>query len=107
MARPFVSLQDGLADRMLRDEVRDDSIDDDELEAIVADIFERALETSDLMNKDAQNDRSRQTNFRFGNGVDLPVPSSDFEASPRRTLWRSSNPLSTASPARANAVNRL
>ena len=99
MARPFVSLQDGLADRMLRDDVRDDSIDDDELEAIVADIFERALETSDLMNKDAQNDRSRQTNFARPGGVDLPAPSPDFEASPRRTLWRSSNPLSTNSPA--------
>ena len=98
MARPFVSLQDGLADRMSRDEVRDDSIDDDALEAIVVDIFERALETSDLMNKDAQNDRSRQSNLGRPNG-DLPTPSPDFEASPRRTLWPSINPRSTGSPA--------
>ncbi len=96
MARPFVSLQDGLADRMLRHEVRDDSMDDDELEAIVADIFERALETSDLMNKDAQNDRSRRNNL--GSGGDLPAPSPDFEASPRRTLWASSNPGATGTP---------
>ncbi len=96
MARPFTSLQDGLADRMLRHEVRDDSVDDDELEAIVADIFERALETSDLMNKDAQNDRSRLNNRN--RGEDLPAPSPDFEASPRRTLWASSNPQATGTP---------
>ncbi|GAA6179575.1 hypothetical protein NBRC116594_10130 [Shimia sp. NS0008-38b] len=64
MNRPIVSLQDGLSDRETRQSARDETIPDDELETLVADIFERALETSDLMNKDAQNYRARNTNLR-------------------------------------------
>lgn len=91
MNRPIVSLQDGLADRELRAEARDGSLSDAELEAIVADIFERALETSDLMNKDAQNDRAWGENRGFddgsGNPLVLPNPGPGFEEVPRRTLW--------------------
>jgi len=103
MARPFVSLQDGLADRVLRENAREVDIEDDELETIVADIFERALETSDLMNKDAQNDRSRQNNNPSDSNNDLPAPSASFESSPRRTLWASSNPQATANPVSAES----
>ena len=86
--RPIVSLQDGLADREIRAEARDGTLSDDELEAIVADIFERALETSDLMNKDAQNHRARLTNRReYLEGRQLPNPGPDFEADPLATLW--------------------
>ncbi|WP_373491029.1 hypothetical protein [Parasphingorhabdus sp.] len=101
MNRPFTSLQDGLSDRVLRDEFRDNPPNDEELEAIVADIFERALETSELMNKDAQNDRSRGTNFDRNDPAttDLPPPRPEFESNPRATLWASSNPNVTTRPA--------
>jgi hypothetical protein len=79
-SRPFVSLQDGLSDRVARQEA--EAIGFDELEEIVADIFERALETSDLLNKDAQTGRSHGEN-----GTRLPQPSPDFELPPIRTLW--------------------
>lgn len=86
--RPVVSLQDGLSDRELRAEVRGDVPADDDLEAIVADIFERALETSELMNKDAQNYRARGVNNReYLQDQQLPNPSPDFEADPFATLW--------------------
>lgn len=104
MNRPVVSLQDGLSDRSLRNEPRVDALTDAELEAIVADIFERALETSELMNKDAQNDRSRLTNFRRQTPVDLPLPSPDFEENPRGTLWGTINPQATARPVPVSAL---
>lgn len=85
--RPVVSLQDGLADRELRAEARGDVPPDDELEAIVADIFERALETSELMNKDAQNSRARNENRDYRLNGQLPNPSTDYEADPFATLW--------------------
>lgn len=104
MNRPVVSLQDGLSDRENRASARDGTILDDELEAIVADIFERALETSDLMNKDAQNYRARITNRTeyagpSGGNLDLPNPSPSFEASPHRTLWPTIDQRLSASPA--------
>lgn len=106
MNRPLTSLQDGLADRMLRGDVRDNPPGDAELEAIVADIFERALETSDLMNKDAQNDRARGTNFDREDpaNTDLPNPLPGFESNPRNTLWASSNDRVTARPAPAGSL---
>lgn len=104
MNRPIVSLQDGLSDREIRASARDGTIADDELEAIVADIFERALETSDLMNKDAQNYRARRTNLSeytgpTGDDLDLPNPAPAFEASPHRTLWPTIDERLSASPA--------
>lgn len=80
--RPFVSLQDGLADRVERETARDAALSERELEELVTDIFERALETSDLINKDAQTGRSHLTN-----GRQLPPPSPDFEQPPIGTLW--------------------
>lgn len=99
--RPVISLQDGLSDRALRQESRDQPLSAEELEEIVADIFERALETSELMNKDAQNDRARGTNNspRNQNPVDLPSPGRDYEPAPRNTLWQTINPNTTANPA--------
>jgi hypothetical protein len=97
MNRPVVSLQDGLSDREIRASVRDGSITDAELEAIVADIFERALETSYLMNKDAQNYRARLSNREYRQ--DLPNPSPAFEASPHRTLWPTIDQRLSANPA--------
>lgn len=100
--RPAISLQDGLSDRELRQESRDQPLSPEELEEIVADIFERALETSELMNKDAQNDRARSTNFDPRNpNTDLPSPGRDYEPDPRNTLWRTTNPNTTTSPAPA------
>lgn len=104
MNRPVVSIQDGLSDREIRATARDGTLPDDELEAIVADIFERALETSDLMNKDAQNYRARLTNLNeytgpTGDNLDLPNPSSAFEVSPHRTLWPTIDQRLSSSPA--------
>jgi hypothetical protein len=104
MNRPVVSLQDGLSDRMLRDAPRVGALSDAELEAIVADIFERALETAELMNKDAQNDRARGENRPGVAGNDLPLPASDFEENPRGTLWPTINPATTAAPVPLGAL---
>ncbi len=81
-SRPFVSIQNGLSDRVSRDTARTGAFADGELEEIVADIFERALETSDLMNKDAQTGRCHAEN-----GGPLQPPSDDFETPPIGTLW--------------------
>jgi hypothetical protein len=101
MNRPIVSLQDGLADRDLRAGARGAAVSDEDLEALVADIFERALETSELMNKDAQNDRSRNTNRLARPPRDLPAPQRDFEPIPRDTLWPTIDSRSSANPAPA------
>lgn len=100
-SRPFVSLQDGLSDRVGRDAARADDVGFDELQEIVADIFERALETSDLMNKDAQTERAHGTNE--GMGQALPPPSSDFEQPPIFTLWPRSG-AATSIPGRVDAL---
>jgi hypothetical protein len=63
-SRPPISLADNLADRVERAEARKKSTwEDDELRDIVHDIFERAFETSDLINKDYQNWRCRAENL--------------------------------------------
>jgi hypothetical protein len=98
--RPIISLQDGLSDRSIREDARRGIISDIELEEIIADIFERALETSELMNKDAQNDRARLTNLNTRRSdSDLNSPGNDFEPKPRNTLWETISPQSTANPA--------
>ncbi|MGI9499642.1 MAG: hypothetical protein ACR2P3_06370 [Geminicoccaceae bacterium] len=81
-SRPFVSIQDGLSDRVARDIARTGNVEDGELEEVVADIFERALETSDLVNKDAQTGRCHNEN-----GGTLSPPSDNFETPPIGTLW--------------------
>jgi hypothetical protein len=62
--RPFTSLADGLADRVTRHEVADPAyVEDVALTSLeVRDFFERALETMENVNVDAQNDRTRQEN---------------------------------------------
>ena len=62
-SRPPISMADGLADRTIRGDARDEhSWTLDELRDIVGDIFERAFETSDLLHKDYQNSRCHQDN---------------------------------------------
>jgi hypothetical protein len=51
-----VSIQDGLVDRVDRNAIRS-GVAMGELEDLVRDLFERALETSDAMNKDSELDR--------------------------------------------------
>jgi len=63
-SRPPISLADNLADRTKRAEARHKSAWTlDELRDIAHDIFERAFETSDLINKDYQNWRCRDENL--------------------------------------------
>lgn len=102
-SRPFVSLQDGLSDRTRRADVDADDLTMEELEEVVADIFERALETSSLINKDAQNQR---THDDPNAGVTLPPPSADFESPPVATLWaRGGTPADVASQVDALPVS--
>jgi hypothetical protein len=64
VSRPPISIADNLTDRARRGDARkkeDWSLE--ELRDIVADIFERASETSDLMHKDYQNWRCHQDNL--------------------------------------------
>lgn len=95
-ARPFVSLQDGLADRVDRSSIRDEDISGEVLATVVGDIFERALETSDLSNKDAQNDRAHFTNATEPDSFRGPIPPTDGvpddpERAPFGTLWARSD----------------
>ena len=60
--RTPVSLADNLVDRVGRSAVRSGRLKDDDLRELVADIFERAFETSQLIHKDYQNRRSWRTN---------------------------------------------
>ncbi|GKQ40452.1 hypothetical protein [Streptomyces sp. A012304] len=62
--RPFVSLADGLTDRVKREEVhRPDYLADERQTALeVRDLFERVLETMSGVNVDVQNERAARTN---------------------------------------------
>lgn len=93
-ARPIVSIQDGLADRVDRDKMRNGEISDEELEALVHDIFERALETSDLMNKDAQSDRAHTEN---GEQL-LPPPPTGYQDRAHGTMWPRPGTQTAADP---------
>ena len=97
-ARPIVSLQDGLADREDRASVRAGQFTLVELEALVHDIFERALEASDLMNKDAQSDRAHRENGEQR----LPPPPNGFQDRAIGTLWPRAAPISANNPAPNN-----
>jgi hypothetical protein len=57
--RPFISLADGLADRVQRADVRDPAyLADEQLTALeIRDLFERVLETMGNVNVDVQNER--------------------------------------------------
>ncbi|MFI1651521.1 hypothetical protein ACH4XT_31980 [Streptomyces avidinii] len=71
--RPFVSLADGLADRVQRADVHDSAyFEDEEQTALeVRDLFERVLETMSGVNVDVQNERSAGSNVRLANYLSL------------------------------------
>jgi len=79
--RHIISIQEGLADRVDRDQIRQ-TADHDELEELVRDIFERALETSDAMNKDVIRERVAGMNR-----TDLPSSTGDRDELALGTLW--------------------
>ena len=81
--RHVVSLADNLTDREDRAVARENQPATEELAALMRDLLERAFETSDLMNKDAQNDRSARTNRRAFDPATSPFTREQIEA----MLW--------------------
>ena len=83
--RPFTSLADGLADRVLRLDVLDpayvEDLDTTTLE--VRDLMERVLETMEAVNVDAQNDRARSENRLIAINQGLPPLVASDKAFPR------------------------
>jgi hypothetical protein len=71
--RPFNSLADDLADRD-KDPVRLDDSNIEEIQAGIADLFERAFETASLMNLDALRDRAIKENLGEASSADYPHP---------------------------------
>jgi len=80
--RHFVSLADGLTDRVRRLDIRDPSyMEDRDLTSLeIRDFFERVLETVDLTNIDAQNDRVYQTNIGIPQDLGLNNQEADSMA---------------------------
>ncbi len=72
--RPFVSLADGLKDRVVRlDVIKDEYLADFNSTSLeIRDLFERILETLELMNLDFQNRRAILTNREIARGIGLP-----------------------------------
>jgi hypothetical protein len=83
--RPPISLADNLADREDRATPRSKKWSQDELGELVADILERALETSDLMHRDYQNWRSVRTNINEHSEAGLRSPFDTDDV--RAMLW--------------------
>jgi hypothetical protein len=83
--RPFTSLADGLTDRVRRHDVLDPAyVEDIEMTTLeVRDLMERILETMELMNLDAQNDRSRGENRAIAMEHGLPPDAAEDKAFPR------------------------
>jgi hypothetical protein len=73
--RPLVSLADGLKDRENRTDVQQAEYvaDFDTTTAEIRDLFERVLETMELMNLDFQNLRSQSENAGVADGLGLPA----------------------------------
>ncbi|QFQ97570.1 hypothetical protein F9278_16615 [Streptomyces phaeolivaceus] len=70
--RPFVSLADGLADRLKREEVHTPGFVADEQTALeIRDLFERVLETMVAVNVDVQNERSGNENARIAPALNV------------------------------------
>lgn len=90
-----VSLADNLADREDRDGPRNGNWSLEELREMVVDIFERAFETSSLMNKDYQNARCQDDNRgRFEDmGTTAPFDREDIEAMLWTDLRRNTKPV--------------
>lgn len=72
--RPFVSLADGLKDRITRSDVlTEEYISESETTSEeIRDLFERVLETMELMNLDYQNARAINENIGVAQGIGLP-----------------------------------
>lgn len=81
--RHIVSIQDGLADRTDRAGMR--AADLEELDDLVRDLFERALETSDAMNKDTELDRRHSVNEPVGQR--MPRATGDRDELAINTIW--------------------
>ena len=82
--RPVVSLADGLADRIQRDNVLDPNyVDQLELTAAeVNDLLEKVLETMELINLDFQNDRVRRENQAIAIAQGLSETAAEDKAFP-------------------------
>lgn len=83
--RPFVSLADGLADRVKRHEIQDPAyIADFNLTTEeVRDLLERVLETMENMNVDFQNERARIENIGIARSQGQPPEAAEERAFPR------------------------
>ena len=81
--RHLTSLQDGLSDRMNRDDIRTAELE--ELDDLVRDLFERALETSDMMNKDTELDRLHSAQQLPADR--MPRATGDRDQLPINTIW--------------------
>ncbi|MEO3870914.1 hypothetical protein ABGB18_19050 [Nonomuraea sp. B12E4] len=82
--RPFVSLADGLTDRVRRGDVREPAyLADREQTALeVRDLLERVLETMDAINLDVQNERSGLENGATARARGLPPEAARDQAFP-------------------------
>jgi len=82
--RPFVSIADGLADRVSRADVhRPGYLADTEQTALeVRDLLERVLETMDAINLDAQNERAGLENAAIARARGLPPEAARDQAFP-------------------------
>lgn len=83
--RPFTSIADGLADRVKRHEVIDPTyVEDMNVTTMeVRDLMERVLETMELMNLDAQNDRARTENRAIAQNEGLEPDAGADKSFPR------------------------
>jgi hypothetical protein len=83
--RPFTSLADGLTDRVQRADVHDPEYVEDRISTSIEirDLMERILETMELVNVDAQNERARFENRAIAIGQGLPPDAGEDKAFPR------------------------
>ncbi len=82
--RPFVSIADGLTDRVRRADVQDPSyLDDEALTSLeIRDLMERVQETMENVNVDVQNDRARLENTAIARAEGRSLEEAADEAFP-------------------------
>lgn len=82
--RPFVSLADGLTDRVRRGDVRDPAYvaDTEQTTREIRDLMERVFETVGLVNADFQNLRARSENAGIAASLGLPATAANDRAFP-------------------------
>lgn len=92
--RPFVSLADGLADRVKRGEVSEPAyVEDLESTSLeIRDLLERVWETMGLSNVDFQNERARRENRTVASSMGLP-PEAAADKAFKSTTALSDRPL--------------